>query len=451
MSGSSDGPMELGEDEVNRLRTNSVSGKRKLEQTEILDLTTLAQEQINEIIGTVKKPHADKAPQTNTDKNNVDDFTLVSYQKKKYHPQQKHLSPKMNELLNKSYLNLFYFNTLHETTRIQMADIWEKVRPGNKDIILKTKKGYLLKTNTSKLIIINTFKTLQNHNIITTCTETKPYEQRNNLQPKLPIETYSCVISSVETDILDDKISEHLTNSNIKFRYCRRIVSRITNKPTQFIRIISGDSLSYEKLINEGIFYKSRHYAIYPSRPPPPAPLPCNKCLEFTHKTENCEYSVKCHKCQGKHATSKCLSSLPPKCVSCGSEQHQAWSFQCPKRPTKAIEGIPNLPTKTINKKSRQISDATKQKSRIHTPITIHDMIVNTYVEKLNKPKNTNREELIAKLKKKFIQEYNVETTVSFVGNNWIYILMFDLENENSQSPTETMPQNNAEDVRIQN
>lgn len=442
MSDSSDGEMDTTEN-------SESSGKRKLQQTEILDdINNLSVDQLYEMIGTSKKQHADN-PQSSRDINHENNIIPTSYQKKKY-PQPKHISPKMNELINKQYINLFYINTPQEISRIQMANIWEKIRPNNNDVILKTKKGFLLKTNTPKLIITNAFKTLQNQADITTYTETTAYERTNTLKPKLPAETFSCVISSVEMDISEENISEHLTKCNIKFRYCKRIVSRTTNRPTQLIRIITGDSYSHERLINEGLFFKCRHYAIYTSKPPPPAPLPCSKCLEFTHKTEDCKTLIKCHKCQGKHATSKCQSQLPPKCLSCGSEQHQAWSFQCPKRPTKTIEGIPNLPTKTINKKSRQISDKTKKKSRIHTPITIHDMIVNTYIEKLNKPKNNNREELLTKLKKKFIQEYNVETTVSFVGNNWIYILMFDLEGKDSQSPTETIPQNNAQDVRIQ-
>ena len=31
------------------------------------------------------------------------------------------------------------------------------------------------------------------------------------------------------------------------------------------------------------------------------------------------------------------------------------------------------------------------KKSRIHQPTTIHDHIINTYVEKINDPKYTNR------------------------------------------------------------
>lgn len=83
--------------------------------------------------------------------------------------------------------------------RLQMADLWESVRPSNSDVILKTKKGFLLKSDTPKLIINNTLKSLQNHKKITTYSETSPY---NNSHTKaIPLQSYSCVITSVELDV----------------------------------------------------------------------------------------------------------------------------------------------------------------------------------------------------------------------------------------------------------
>jgi hypothetical protein len=62
-------------------------------------------------------------------------------------------------------------------------------------------------------------------------------------------------------------------------------------------------------------------------------------------------------------------------------------------------------------------------------------MIINTYIAKLNNPKNTDRQELVTKLRKKFKTEYNIDTTAVFSGNR-LYILMFDLELPHSTSPT---------------
>lgn len=299
---------------------------------------------------------------------------------------------------------------------------------------------------TAKIILTNTLKNLQKHKKITAFSETNAY---NISKPsnQIPPQSYSCVIASVEHEITDSQMAEHLKDLNVEHRYCKRIVSKMNNKPTNFIRIITSNISSYEKLLSEGVFYKCRHYAVYPSTPPPPAPLPCNKCLQFTHKTEECQSPVKCYKCGDNHPTNRCKSELAPKCNSCGSTEHQAWSFKCSNRPLRPIEGIPNIPVKTLNKKSHEITNTDKKSSRIHSPITIHDIIINTYINKLNKPKNSNREVITDKLRKRFIREYNIETSVTFVGNNRIYILMFDMEV--NDSPTETIPGNNNSHIHV--
>lgn len=451
--------------------------KRRFDEAELMEsIRNLTQDEIADVIGIVKKHNTNKTPQktpeVEDDNMNNQGFQIVRYKKGKTKTitnqqnipctsqqnlgaeinstyKSKIISPRMKEIQDKEYNNLFYINTTTDLSRIQMADIWETARPGNVDIILKTKKGFLLKTDTAKIIVANALKKLQTSNKITGFSETAPYNKMPRTT-RIPIQSYSGVMSSVETEIPELQISDHLKDVNINISYCKRIISRKTNQPTGFIRIITHDLASYERLINEGVFYKNRHYAVYPSHPPQPAPMPCAKCLTFTHRTEDCKTPVKCLKCHGSHQTNKCQSQEPPKCRSCNAEDHQAWSFQCPNRPTRPIEGIPNLPVKTLNKKSREVSRETMKESRIHSGITIHDTIINTYVEKLNKPSGVNREELLIKLRKRFIREYNVETTVNFVGNNWIYILMFDLENNKYESPTEIIPGNNASQVRTQ-
>ena len=77
------------------------------------------------------------------------------------------------------------------------------------------------------------------------------------------------------------------------------------------------------------------------------------------------------------------------------------------------------------------------KKSRIHQPITIHDHIVETYITILNDDTKTDRQELINKLKRRFVDLYNIDTTPVFSGNR-LYILMFDMEEETGkESPTE--------------
>lgn len=74
--------------------------------------------------------------------------------------------------------------------------------------------------------------------------------------------------------------------------------------------------------------------------------------------------------------------------------------------------------------------------------------IINTYIRKLNKPKNINREELLYKLKKRFITEYKIGTTAVFSGNR-LYILMFDMEDPNKPSPTELVDTNVNRQIQI--
>lgn len=185
---------------------------------------------------------------------------------------------------------------------------------------------------------------------------------------------------------------------------------------------------------------------VFPSHPPEPTPVPCSKCLLFDHTTANCNSPPECTKCQGPHKESQCKTNLPPKCKACGSEDHQAWSTKCPKHPKKPLEGIPNATIKSLNKKSRFIEELNKKQNRIHSQVTIHDDIINTYIRKLNKPKNTNREELLDKLKRRFIGQYNIDTVAVFSGNR-VYILMFDIEEPDEPSPTE--PTNNNAQIQL--
>lgn len=203
------------------------------------------------------------------------------------------------------------------------------------------------------------------------------------------------------------------------------------------MRVITGEVATFETLLGEGIYYRCRHYAVEPSRAPAPTPTPCAKCSLYTHTTAQCTTPTKCLKCGDAHATPLCTKTeLPAKCAACQVEGHVAWSVKCPKRPKLPIAGIPNIKIKTLNKKSQHIDENIKMThNRLHAPITLHDIIINTYVAKINNPKNTNREELLKKLKQKFVEEHNVDTTAVFSGSR-MYVLMFDLNIANSTTAT---------------
>lgn len=166
-------------------------------------------------------------------------------------------SETMKDIINKKYNSLYYMNTdTNINTRIQMADIWENERPQNKDTILKTKKGFLLKTDTPKVIIEETLKKMKNSKKINEYSTATPYIQRNK-ERSLPLPNYSCVIARVEKEINDEELNNHLKKANYEFRYCKRIISKQTNTPTSLIRIITGNINTYEEILSEGVFYKA--------------------------------------------------------------------------------------------------------------------------------------------------------------------------------------------------
>lgn len=335
----------------------------------------------------------------------------------------------------KTYANLFHITPIPNTTRLQVADQWIKLFPDGRDIITQTTQGFIVKSNNSKDNLTKALKHMKEMKLINTFCETSTNTSVHN-KPRTHLESYSAVISQVEIEIKEEEISNFLKKNQITHRYCKRIISKKTNKPSLFIRIITSEVKSYEKLINEGIFFKCRHYIAKPSYPPDPIPVPCARCSQFTHTTDKCNSPIICSKCGQQHKESECTTSLPPRCTACQSTEHVAWSIKCPKRPVKPIEGIPNIKIRSINKKSADMDIKKVEKSRIHKAITIHDHIIETYIHKINKPKNIERQQLIQKLQRRFIDSYNISTVPTFVGNR-LYVLMIDLENENKTVDTE--------------
>ena len=352
----------------------------------------------------------------------------------KNHTTNTNYSARMQAITKKKFQHMFYLSTTKEMTRLAFADIWQQQQSDKTDVIIKTTKGFLLKTDNNKSKVKEILATMVNSKVLTSFKETET--NAKPVQNKFTA-SYSCVIASVETDITDEEISNYLLKEGIEHRYCRRIRSKATNNWTTLIRIITAELSSFENLLNNGLLYKYKVYPVFPSKAPEPLPIPCAKCTQYTHTTESCPNSIICLKCKGKHHTNTCTTSLPEKCTACDSEDHQAWSTKCPKRPTKPIEGIPNTKIKTLNKRTLDIGPSKTKKSRIHQPMTIHDYIIETYITTINEDVKTDRQELINKVKKRFVDLYNIETTPVFSGNR-LYILMFDMEESPSkESPTE--------------
>jgi len=258
--------------------------------------------------------------------------------------------------------------------------------------------------------------------------------------------SYSVVATGVDMDITDEMFLSHLQRLNLQIRFCRRIISRQRGTPTLMMRLITGDLNTYEKLIKNAqytswavSFELSRANRQHLFHAPVHAVL-CSRCSLFDHRTEECKKPVKCNKCQGPHPTTACKSPLPVKCAACNLEEHAAWSMKCSRRPTAPIEGIPNVKVKCLNKQTAEVTPTVAAESRIHNPITTHDQIINKYKHQLNKTTNINREKLLKKLRKRFLDEFDIDTSVVFFGNH-MYILMFDILLPNRNSPTEPQDQ----------
>lgn len=346
---------------------------------------------------------------------------------------------KLTTYTNTATYTNFKFNyilqLMPDVTRIQLCKLWQKQHPHNTDIIIKTPTITILKTNSDQAeqILTNLINT---SNTIKTFKEYTP-NKFNKSPNKRSEDSYSFIITGVEREINDEDIAAQLLLDNRVFRYCKRIISKQTNLPTSMIRIITGDLKTFEKILaTGGFFYMNRMYRIIPSNSPKPQPLPCGKCTAFDHTTESCKAPKKCNKCQGQHDTNTCTSPIPAKCAACNSEQHAAWSPRCPKHPATPQPGLPIVKIKNNNKKSADLPKDITKSSRVHAPITVHDFIINKYTNSLNNPKHTNRDELIQKLRKRFIRDFDMDTRTMFTGN-FVYILMFDLKNSPSLSPTE--------------
>lgn len=172
-------------------------------------------------------------------------------------------SLKMKEIINRRYKNLYYINTNKTFNRFEMADLWTKTRGNPNDVMLQTKKGFLLKSNSDKKVLIERLEKLKSEKNITKYEETAERELRakdDNLTA-----SYSAVIATVEQEVSDEELSSYLNHIEIEHRYCKRIVSKKTGKNTYLIRIITGCIRSFEKLLNEGLFYKNKHYPVYTS------------------------------------------------------------------------------------------------------------------------------------------------------------------------------------------
>ena len=287
-------------------------------------------------------PKINKQPSTFTQGEHVIHSTQLNFVQDSAQDNQLNLSNFSTKTKSLLYTKLKYiaYLTSNSTSRIQLAEHWEKNNPNTSDIIIKTSKGFIIKSNTNPEDFKIQLNSLVNDKIIenfsvsdTNAKQTLPNPSLNSTANQ----SFSVVIATVEPEISDEVMINHLKLSNYTIRFCKRITSRATGKATSLMRIITSCASTFEKLLNEGVYFKYKHYPVFPSKPPPPLPVACGKCNNFDHITANCNAQIKCNKCQGNHPTVKCTSPLPIKCMKCNTTDHVPWSTKCPQHQFRAL------------------------------------------------------------------------------------------------------------------
>jgi hypothetical protein len=149
--------------------------------------------------------------------------------------------------------------------------------------------------------------------------------------------TFSVVVRDVPQDIFAEEIAALCPPLSIVKAW--RIVSRKSNRPTSFIRVLSTDKL---------IVLYGRTFECETSHPPTPTALQCPRCFQFGHGQAECTNKAICPKCPESHPPNRCPAK-EPSCSSCNGP-HPAWSRACPSfKQILVTDETPVLPVKIID------------------------------------------------------------------------------------------------------
>jgi hypothetical protein len=155
--------------------------------------------------------------------------------------------------------------------------------------------------------------------------------------------TFSVVVRDVPQDISAEEIAALCPPLSIVKAW--RIVSRKSNRPTSFIRVLSTDKLTVDYMLINGIVLYGRTFECETSHPPTPTPLQCPRCFQFGHGQAECTKKAICPKCPESHPPNRCPAREP----SCNGP-HPAWSRACPSfKQILVTDETPVLPVKIID------------------------------------------------------------------------------------------------------
>jgi hypothetical protein len=231
--------------------------------------------------------------------------------------------------------------------------------------------------------------------------------------PKKP--TFSVVVRDVPQDISAEEIAALCPPLSIVKAW--RIVSRKSNRPTSFIRVLSTDRVTVDYMLINGIVLYGRTFECETSHPPTPTPLQCPRCFQFGHGQAECTNKAICPKCPESHPPNRCPAK-EPSCSSCNGP-HPAWSRACPSfKQILVTDETPVLPVKIIDPPTA-IAEPTDSDSDLEndTTITIIKSLITFMTKTLFDLFPMQRSKIQTILENTSKSVFNVVTKVSHSGH----------------------------------
>jgi hypothetical protein len=225
--------------------------------------------------------------------------------------------------------------------------------------------------------------------------------------PKKP--TFSVVVRDVPQDISAEEIAALCPPLSIMKAW--RIVSRKSNRPTSFIRVLSTDKLTVDYMLIHGIVLYGRTFECETSHPPTPTPLQCPRCFQPNAPTKP---SAPNASKATRQTDAPRKSPLAPPC----NGPHPAWSRACPSfKQILVTDETPVLPVKIIDPPTA-IAEPTDSDSDLEndTTITIIKSLITFMTKTLFDLFPMQRSKIQTILENTSKSVFNVVTKVSHSG-----------------------------------
>ena len=146
---------------------------------------------------------------------------------------------------------------------------------------------------------------------------------------KAPALPTSIVLRAFPRDFCTEELRSHLRIEGVGFKYCERIVSALTDKPTPLVRLILNSHDEAKRIVDEGLRYLYLKLEAEWSNTPPQV-LQCFNCQGFGHSAGGCPNPRRCVRCGEAHPHSECTTPrTQPKCANCTAD-HPACARSCP-------------------------------------------------------------------------------------------------------------------------